>query len=350
MTSLQESLEPVNNIVVVYNPIAGQAGDPDLWVGTIVNRLCQHFSCTVTVVPTRAHLSGEDILNAAPQAPDIVVAAGGDGTVRTLLGALAQSNSAVPVGIVPMGTGNILARNLGIYEDNLLADPLHKALNIICHGVTRKIDLGMMNGHYFSVAAGAGPMSDAVISPAHQDKANWKMLAYATSMVQTFALPPVVFSVNADGSKFQVTASGIFVTNIADVGMGILSETALPDDGLLDLCILDPSHFADYLQLGFRFSVGFFGGQAPYYIRKVKSVTLDVMPIKSPMSTLQKLGHKIRGLIGGSPHIEAPQHKQVLAMIDGDSCGHTPMHISVVPEAVTLIVPPNMARILSEPP
>ncbi|MBX9770102.1 MAG: hypothetical protein K2X29_01955, partial [Candidatus Obscuribacterales bacterium] len=227
----------------------------------------------------------------------------------------------------------------------LLSDPLHKALNIICRGITRRIDMGIMNGHYFSVAAGAGPMSDAVISPAHQEKANWKMLAYATSMVQTFAVPPVVFSITADGSKFQVTASGIFVTNIADVGMGILSETALPDDGLLDLCILDPSHFTDYLQLGFHFSVGFFGGQAPYYIRKVKNVTLDVMPIKSPMSTLQKLGHKIRGLMGGTTDPEPPQHRQVTAMIDGDSCGNTPMQISVVPEAVTLIVPPTMQRL-----
>jgi diacylglycerol kinase family enzyme len=281
----------------------------------------------------------------APQAPDLVIAAGGDGTVRTLLAALAQSNSQTPVGIVPMGTGNILARNLGIFEDNLLVDPLQKALNIICTGTTIPMDMGIMNGQYFSVAAGAGPMSDAIITPAHQDKANWKMLAYATSMVQTFAVRPIVFSVTADDTTFQVSASGIFVTNVANFGMGVLSATALPDDGLLDLCILDPAHFGDYLHLGFHFSVGSFGDE-PYYIRKVKNVTLNVMPIKSPMSALQKFRHKIRAFMGGQDYKDhqGSRHSQATAMIDGDACGSTPMTIGVAPHAVTLVVPRELRQ------
>ncbi|HEY9785453.1 MAG TPA: diacylglycerol kinase family protein [Candidatus Obscuribacterales bacterium] len=324
--------------LVVYNPAAGTAVNPDLWLGAIIHRLCEEAEYAVTVMPTRPGMEGRSLF-ANVSHPDLVVAAGGDGTVRFVLGACAESRIRAPVGILPLGTGNQLARNLGIYEDNILTDPLEDALKVLLEGKPFPIDLGLMNGHYFCVAAGAGPLSDAVILPDHQDKVNWKMLAYASSMIQTLALPPVTFRLTMIGESFTVQASGVFITNIADLGVGKLSESAEVNDGLLDLCVLNPIEFQDYLELGFRFAGGFVGGKAPYYIRKVSSLLVEVAPEPVRLTRLQEFGHKVKEMFTGKSEPPPPIHKEVIAMIDGDACGTTPMQIEVVPGAVAIIAP-----------
>jgi diacylglycerol kinase (ATP) len=324
--------------LVVYNPAAGTAVDPDLWLGTVIHRACEKY--TVTVFPTLSGMDPKEILNAIQDDIDLILAAGGDGTIRFVLSALAETKSQTPVGLLPLGTGNQLARNLGIYEENLFVDQLTESIDIALSGDIAKLDLGLMNGQYFCVAAGAGPISDAILAPISQDKATWKMLAYASSMIQSIALPPVVFKITLPEETFRVPASGIFVTNIADLGVGTLSESAEVNDGLLDLCILNPLEFADYVHLGFRFGGGFVGGKAPYYVRKVKSLKIEVAHIRGRLSGLQGLRHKVSSLFKSSTP-EPPQEtpSKVIAALDGDACGTTPMQIDVVPHAVNVIVP-----------
>lgn len=328
--------------LLVYNPAARTAAEPDMWLGSIVHRLCEQCDFMVTVFPTHPETRHTDLVALVKSPVELVVAAGGDGTVRFVLGALAEAGSNVPAGIVPLGTGNQLARNLGIYEENLLGDPLEEALDIIVNGEPVEIDLGVMNGEYFAVAAGAGPMSDAVVIPGRQDKTNWKMLAYASSMIQTFAMPPVVFKIQSGNEQFKVSASGVFVTNVAEMGMGTLAETARLNDGLLDLCILNPSAFTDYLELGFRFAGGFIGGKAPYYIRQVTSVRIEYVPVRSPLSAFQWLGSRMRKLVTGNTEASPPRLRQVMAMVDGDACGTTPMDVQVAPKAVRVLCPQQL--------
>lgn len=328
--------------LVIYNPTAGTAVGPDLWLGAIVHRLCEEADYAVTVMPTRPGMDLQEIFHHAPH-PDLVVAAGGDGTVRCALGAVARFRPRIPVGILPLGTGNQLARNLGIYEENILGDPLDDAIQVLMTGKPMPIDLGVMNGEYFCVAAGAGPLSDAVISTDHQEKVNWKMLAYASSMIQTLALPPVNFRLTTVGESFIVRAAGVFITNISDLGVGKLSDTAELNDGLLDLCVLNPTEFQDYVELGFRFAGGFIGGKAPYYIRKVDSLLVEVIPRPPKKTRLQALGSTIKNLFMGEQEPEPLPQKEVIAMIDGDAHGTTPMQIEVVSQAVSIIVPQNRA-------
>lgn len=327
--------------LLVYNPAARTAAEPDMWLGTIIHRLCEQSDYVVTVFPTTPGTTHKDLLPLIDDRTDLVVAAGGDGTVRFVLGALAEAKSSIAAGIVPLGTGNQLARNLGIFQENLLGDPLEDALQTILHGIPVKIDLGVMNGEYFAVAAGAGPLSDAVVIPGREDKTNWKMLAYASSMIQTFAMPPVVFKITTERESFKIAASGIFVTNVSEMGMGTLAQTAQLNDGRLDLCILNPTEFSHYLELGFRFAGGFIGGKAPYYIRQIKTVTIECIPVRSPLSALQWLGFKVRNMINGDPHILPPRHKEVMAMVDGDACGTTPIEITIAPQVVSVLAPPG---------
>ena len=332
-----------SHALVVYNPSAGSAAGADLWLGPVVHRLASRY--TVTVLPTVPDMNPSDILNAIGKPLDLLVAAGGDGTLREVLGAVADAQSEVPVGIIPLGTGNQLARNLLIYEENILSDPLDDAISIILDGVAMKMDLGMMNGQYFCICAGAGPLSDAILMPEQKDKVNWKMLAYASSVIQNFAMPPVMFKITLDEEKetFQVAASGLFISNIADLGLGTLSETAQLNDGLLDLCVLNPSEFGDYLHMGFRFAGGFVGGEAPYYIRKVRALTVEVVPSRAKLSRFQHMGHRIRNFFSGNNESRPPVAQQVIAMIDGDPFGETPMNIKVVPHAVNVLVPKRFA-------
>ena len=179
------------------------------------------------------------------------------------------------------------------------------------------------------------------------------MLAYASSMIQTLALPPVIFKIDIPGEEpISVSASGIFITNIADLGVGTLSESAQVNDGLLDLCILNPAEFQDYVELGFRFAGGFVGGKAPYYIRKVSKLDIEVIPVRSKLSRFQHLGHRLRSLLkGGNPDIRPPAKREVLAAIDGDAHGSTPMHIEVAHLAATVLVPSRAVPLLfTQPP
>ncbi len=322
--------------LIVYNPAARTSAEPDAWLGTLIHRLCDQSDFVVTVRATRPGMPSEELL--APATYDLVIAAGGDGTVRSVVQAELDCKLDIPVGIIPAGTGNQLARNLGIYEENLLGEPLEDALRTILHGRLRRIDVGLMNGHAFVVAAGAGPMSDAVIMPGREEKTQWRMLAYATSMVQTIAMAPVVFKITTGGDCFTVTASGLFVTNVAYLGIGTLSESAEMDDGLLDLCILNPQSFTDYVDLGFRFAGGLYGGEAPYYIRKVKQVDIEVMSSRTE-SALHRMGRQIWSFLKQRQRPPRRAHREVIAMIDGDGCGTTPMRVDVIPQAISLMAP-----------
>ena len=320
--------------LIAYNPSARTSADPDMWLGSVIHRLCDDSDYVVTVRATRPGMPSKELV--APGNYDLVVAAGGDGTVRAVVQALLDSALDIPLGIIPVGTGNQLARNLGLYEDSLLSEPIEDAVKVLLEGVPRRIDVGRMNGHAFVVAAGAGPMSDAVIMPGREEKTQWKMLAYAASLIQTIGMPPVVFRVTTGGDEFEVTASGLFVTNVGYLG-GTLSETAELDDGLLDLCILNPQSFADYLELGFAFAGGLYGGQAPYYIRKVKELLAEVVP-RPTDSILRRMGRRVWSWMSGRAPAR-PHPQEVIAMVDGDACGTTPMRIDVIPRAVGILAP-----------
>lgn len=324
---------------LLYNPHAGSAVSPEWWVGKIVHKLCGN-GYEVSTIATTPGLDGSGVLKLLQPETDLLVATGGDGTIRIALEAASLSEKKVPVGIVPAGTGNQLARNLGLHDDSLLADPLDKAVDTLVDGKLFTMDLGVMNGHRFAVAAGVGPMSDAILTPDHANKVNWKMLAYAGSLVHTLAQPPLLMRVTADGETFKVAAAGIFVTNIADLGIGLLSESARLDDGILDFCVLKPKEFHDYLEMGFRFAGGM-GGEldAPYYVKKVRKVDLEVIPVSRHSSIIDKTFRRLKKGFGIYEKPPLVVNKEAIAMIDGDACGSTPMHIEVAPSAVSVLVP-----------
>jgi len=163
---------------------------------------------------------------------DLVLASGGDGTVTACAEAVAGSG--IPLGVLPAGTGNLLARNLGLPLD------FEAALAAALTGVDRRLDMGSANGHPFVAMAGIGfdaKLLDAAGEPVKK-RLGWA--AYVLAAARHLQARPVRASLRADGGPvLRRRASSVIVGNVGALqgGVALLPE-ARPDDGLLDLMVL----------------------------------------------------------------------------------------------------------------
>jgi diacylglycerol kinase (ATP) len=177
---------------------------------------------------------------AAARGADLVVAAGGDGTVRSCAEGLA--GSPVPLGIVPLGTANLLARTLGIrqHPHAALACALAAPGGRERGTADRRIDLAVADGTVFTAMAGMG--LDAAVVSAARFKHHLGWLSYAISGAAHLASPPASFTVRLDGrAPITRQARSVVVGNSGLLPGGFtLLPDARVDDGLLDVAILAP--------------------------------------------------------------------------------------------------------------
>ena len=170
---------------------------------------------------------------------DLVLVAGGDGTVRVVCAALAYTG--IPVGVIPAGTGNLLARNLHIPLD------LDDALERILEGRDRRIDLVKVHGDgldtdRFAVMAGLG-LDAAIISdaPPHL-KAQIGWTAYLVSAAKNINHPSVKVRISLDDEEpLERRVRTVVVGNVGMLQANIpLLPDARPDDGLIDVVVIAP--------------------------------------------------------------------------------------------------------------
>ena len=176
----------------------------------------------------------------------LVMICGGDGTVMACLGALAGTG--LPVAIIPVGSGNLLARNLGIPLG--LDDSLTTAID----GVDRRIDLGRLDDQPFAVMAGMGfdaaMMADTTESM--KRAAGWP--AYIASGVRHLRDPVMRVRLRIDdGPTLRRSARTVLVGNVGQLEGGLaLLPDARADDGLLDVVIVAPRTLRDWLRVAYR--------------------------------------------------------------------------------------------------
>jgi diacylglycerol kinase family enzyme len=176
--------------------------------------------------------------SAALDGIDLVVAVGGDGTVRGCAEGLARTG--VPLGIVPHGTANLLARTLRVPGHPKAALGVALAVTPGTGGVDRTIDLAVADHLPFTAMAGMG--LDAAVVAGTRLKHQFGWLAYAVSGAVHLALPPARFSIRLDGgAPVERTARSVVVGNsgLLPGGFSLLPD-ARPDDGLLDVGVLAP--------------------------------------------------------------------------------------------------------------
>jgi YegS/Rv2252/BmrU family lipid kinase len=164
---------------------------------------------------------------------DMLIVWGGDGIVQRSIDVLAgtKRGSKIPIAIMPAGTGNLLATNLGIPAD------LPEAVKVAFHGTHRRIDLGKVNGEYFAVMAGVG-FDGAMIRDADRNlKDRLGKLAYVWAGLRHINGEAPHAQVMIDGVKwFDDEASCVLVGNVGTITGGIHAfDDAKPDDGWLDV-------------------------------------------------------------------------------------------------------------------
>jgi YegS/Rv2252/BmrU family lipid kinase len=162
----------------------------------------------------------------------LVLACGGDGTVTACAEGVAGTG--VPLAIIPMGTGNLLARNVG------LPMGLDEALAVAFGGVQHPIDAGRVDGTMFVVMAGVGldaRMLDGTSDPVKK-RLGW--FAYAISAIRHLGDRPMRVTVSVDGGRRRrMRASALVIGNVGWLRGGLpLLPDARPDDGLLDAVVL----------------------------------------------------------------------------------------------------------------
>jgi diacylglycerol kinase (ATP) len=192
----------------------------------------------------------ECVRQATKDGADLVFIWGGDGTVRRCVESLAGSG--IPIAILPAGTGNLLARNVGVPQD------IEKAVAIGLHGDRRQIDTATVNGKHFAIMAGAG--LDALIMRDADDgmKERVGRVAYLWSGARNLAEKPVKATIDLEGRRFHKGAiSCVLFGNMSEVLGGIeVFEGSSPDDGLIEMGIVSAKSRTQWLRTLTRVAVG----------------------------------------------------------------------------------------------
>jgi diacylglycerol kinase (ATP) len=241
---------------------------------------------------------------------DVVFTLGGDGTAMEVVGALA-GNGGPPVGILPGGTGNLIARTLGIPLD------VRRAVPLLLAGQPVHVDLGVLTGarpdlcRRFAFAAGVGIDASMIAEASVMLKRHLGVLAYMLSWSRA-VLRHETFRVRVwvDGERLEQTATAVMVANFGAVLNDLirLGPNIQQDDGRLDLCVFSPGTARDAALVAWKL------------LRK---------DFQSDPCMLYRAGRHFR--------IETDPPRAVQA--DGELLGDTPFEVAVEPLAAQLLIP-----------
>ncbi len=241
--------EPTGRLraAVILNPI--KVGDADEFRAKVDAALSERgFDDSLWLETTEDDAGHAMAQRAIDEQVALVVVAGGDGTVRVVCAELARTD--VPVAVLPAGTGNLLARNLGISLN------LDEALTQLLDGSEQRIDSVLVKGDQlpddrFVVMAGLG-LDAAIIADAPDDlkkRVGWA--AYVVSTVRNLNHPFVKIEIVVD-DKPPITrrARTVVIGNVGTLQANIpLLPDAKPDDGKIDLVVLAPRRISHWPRL-----------------------------------------------------------------------------------------------------
>lgn len=188
---------------------------------------------------------------------DLIFAWGGDGLVRNCIDAAAGSDAAIA--ILPAGTANLLARNLGVPQD------IPECVAIGLHGERRRLDVGKVNGERFAVMAGAGLDALMIRDADHGLKARIGRLAYVWTGAKALGAAQFPARIEVDGKPwFEGDVACVLLGNVGSAFGGVtLFKEAKPDDGRLEVGVVTADGVLDWSRIAARTLTGH-AGRSPF--------------------------------------------------------------------------------------
>jgi YegS/Rv2252/BmrU family lipid kinase len=228
------------------------------------------------------------------QGADLVFVWGGDGTVQRCIDVLAYSDATMA--ILPAGTANLFATNLGIPKD------LEAAVKIGLHGPRRMLDVGSVNGERFGVMAGTGFDAHMIREAGSGLKKTMGRMTYLWTGVKNVRRKPIKAKIRVDGSPwFKGDATCVLVGNVGKVMGGISAfENARPDDGRLDVGVVTADGVWQWARTLAR--TGFGDASASPFVHTTTAKSIEV-----------RLGHKAPYEIDGG---ERPKAKTLTIEVE----------------------------------
>jgi diacylglycerol kinase (ATP) len=258
---------------VILNPTAGSVKEVDSLIGRL-----RSLPSTIVKVTSRRGSANRFARTAIKNGCDLIVAAGGDGTLNEVVNGIGEKAGEVRIGLIPLGTGNDFARTLGLPND------LKQSLELIRAGRTRAIDLVRVTSDRvrFFVNVSAGGFSglvDEKLTP--EMKSTWGPLAYIRSAAA--ALPELRAYVTRIALDEKETISenlyNVIVGNGRFVAGGIpIAPEAIPDDGLLDLVLIPERPVADLALLAPQILMGNHLSSASIIYRRAARISVNSKP------------------------------------------------------------------------
>ncbi len=290
----------IRRVLLIVNP-ASRRGR-----GALPRALAAFRSAGVScdVHETTASGDAETIARTHAAASDAVFTLGGDGTAMEVLHAMQGRGQ--PVGILPGGTGNLVARALGTPRR------VGPAVRALLRGTVRTIDLAQMpDGRVFAFAAGMGIDSTMVQRTSAAAKRRFGVLAYVVSAVRAaLALDAFTLSATVDGARHDFRATAVLLANFGDLFGGLfrVGPGVRENDGMLDLCVFTPSNVGDALRVGWRLLRHDFGTDPAMHFLQGRVVSLESDPPRQAQADGELLpGTGVRAtVIPGAARLLAP--------------------------------------------
>ena len=298
---------PFRHVLIVTNPISGRGRGvkavEELAVG--FSRVGAKAEVYRTTARGDAFTKLRTLDASGPASPagrvDLVVSVGGDGTLREVLDGLVDPM--VPVGLLPLGTANVLAKELGLPRD------VHHALDILTRGNVREVDVAQVGGQLSVLMTGIGIDARAVAEVERVRRGPITKAHYVTAVLRALrGYTPPELRVTLDGEELDEPCGFVIVGNARHyAGFLRLDADASMSDGLFEVYLFPTGKFFELTRAFFR---GVFkhlpGGGVT--VRRAKEILVRA---------------------------NEPTPYQV----DGDLGGDTPIEIRVAPNQYRLVVP-----------
>jgi YegS/Rv2252/BmrU family lipid kinase len=269
-----------------------------------VEQLDRHEDIAVTIADCTAREKLSPLIVERREDSDLVVLGGGDGTINAAARGLVEAQ--IPLGILPLGTANDLARTLGIPED------LEEATQIIIDGNRRRIDLGEVNGALFFNVASIGLSADLASELTSDMKKKFGKIGYALAAVSVLLrATPFRATIESERAKARALTLQIAIGNGLFYGGGMAIERdAKIDDGTLDLYSLEMRRAWKLALMAKAFRFGDHGAWREVRVDHAQEF-----------------------------HIRTRRRHPINA--DGELVSHTPAHFRILPKAIEVFTGKN---------